>query len=282
MQALLAKEEYEERSVRIRKLREQVGGETDISSRSPLLGGQEGGGVVRELRRMVGVVSHHFSRSMRAIGCAGEVQLYCGCEIGFDSCNNFDKYVPAHYTSTDGAHIFKSYICPSSHISTRHCGSSASVLCLTSQHGIMAQMTFSIANVRPQVVVNIVVKFRDEEEMQLPTAHRQSGGECAVCTILYIIALQHVTVCPFRVVDEINQGMDQINEHKVFVQMVEAACRPGTPQCFMFTPKLLPDLPYTRDVYPMSIFNGVHCSALTQEFQGAGDFVAGMPVVYTG
>lgn len=57
--------------------------------------------------------------------------------------------------------------------------------------------------------------------------------------------------------------------HQVFVQMVEAACRPGTPQCFMFTPKLLPDLPYTRDVYPMSIFNGVHCSALTQEFQGA-------------
>ncbi len=56
---------------------------------------------------------------------------------------------------------------------------------------------------------------------------------------------------------------------QVFVQMVEAACRPGTPQCFMFTPKLLPDLPYTRDVYPMSIFNGVHCGALTQDFQGA-------------
>lgn len=44
-----------------------------------------------ELKRMVGVVSHHFGRNMRAIGCAGEVQLYCGCDAGFDACNNFDK-----------------------------------------------------------------------------------------------------------------------------------------------------------------------------------------------
>jgi hypothetical protein len=29
------------------------------------------------------------------------------------------------------------------------------------------------------------------------------------------LCVQHVTVCPFRVVDEINQGMDQINERKV-------------------------------------------------------------------
>ncbi len=54
---------------------------------------------------------------------------------------------------------------------------------------------------------------------------------------------------------------------QVFVQMVEAACREGTPQCFMFTPKLLPDLPYTRDVYPMSIFNGVLAEPLTDNFQ---------------
>lgn len=29
--------------------------------------------------------------------------------------------------------------------------------------------------------------------------------------------VQFVTVCPFRVVDEINQGMDQINERKVML-----------------------------------------------------------------
>lgn len=75
-----------------------------------------------------------------------------------------------------------------------------------------------------------------------------------------------MTVTPFRVVDEINQGMDRINERKVFIQMVDAACRPGTPQCFMFTPKLLPDLPYTRDVMPMTIFNGQHTDELIADF----------------
>ena len=69
------------------------------------------------------------------------------------------------------------------------------------------------------------------------TAHASGDGPLrALC------AVQHVTVTPFRVVDEINQGMDRINERKVFIQMVDAACRPGTTQCFMFTPKLMPDL----------------------------------------
>ena len=36
---------------------------------------------------------------------------------------------------------------------------------------------------------------------------------------------QGVTVTPFRVVDEINQGMDPVNERKIFKQLVRAACR---------------------------------------------------------
>lgn len=51
---------------------------------------------------------------------------------------------------------------------------------------------------------------------------------------------------PFRVVDEINQGMDPANERKVFEQLVVASCQEGTPQCFLLTPKLLPDLPFTQ------------------------------------
>lgn len=41
---------------------------------------------------MVGVVNSHFGRALRAMGCAGEVSLFCGCEAGFDACNAFDKY----------------------------------------------------------------------------------------------------------------------------------------------------------------------------------------------
>jgi hypothetical protein len=42
----------------------------------------------------------------------------------------------------------------------------------------------------------------------------------------------------------------------VFVQLVESSCLEGTPQCFLLTPKLLPDLPFTRDITVLEIFNG--------------------------
>lgn len=35
-----------------------------------------------------------------------------------------------------------------------------------------------------------MVKFRVNEQLELLTAHRQSGGERSVSTILYLIALQ--------------------------------------------------------------------------------------------
>ena len=79
---------------------------------------------------------------------------------------------------------------------------------------------------------------------------KPAASECAGA------CLQDVTVCPFRVVDEINQGMDPINERKVFMQLVESACRPGTPQCFLLTPKLLPALPFTPAVQVLQIWNG--------------------------
>eukprot|EP00775_Hariotina_reticulata_P010125 gene10125-10283_t len=95
-----------------------------------------------------------------------------------------------------------------------------------------------------QFSIQIKVKFREHEDLQLLTGHRQSGGERSVSTILFLIALQ------------INQGMDPINERKVFNQLVEAACQEGTPQCFLLTPKLLPDLPFTQDITVLNIFNG--------------------------
>lgn len=109
--------------------------------------------------------------------------------------------------------------------------------------------------------VQIRVKFRNDEELQPLTANRQSGGERSVCTILYLIALQGVTVTPFRVVDEINQGMDPVNERKVFGQLVAASCRDGTPQCFLLTPKLLPGLPFQPSITVLNIFNGSQIGA---------------------
>ncbi|KAG8646239.1 hypothetical protein MANES_10G136400v8 [Manihot esculenta] len=107
-----------------------------------------------------------------------------------------------------------------------------------------------------QFGILIKVKFRQAGQLQVLSAHHQSGGERSVSTILYLVSLQDLTNCPFRVVDEINQGMDPINERKMFQQLVRAASQPSTPQCFILTPKLLPDLEYSEACSILNIMNG--------------------------
>lgn len=124
--------------------------------------------------------------------------------------------------------------------------------------------------------IHIQVKFRENEPLSLLDSHRQSGGERAVSTIFYLMALQTLSRAPFRVVDEINQGMDPRNERMVHERMVDIAC--GTEvlrqvgedgeelvngheeeevqgsQYFLITPKLLSDLKYKPGMK-------VHCIA---------------------
>lgn len=54
--------------------------------------------------------------------------------------------------------------------------------------------------------------------------------ERSVATMLYLISLQELTPCPFRLVDEINQGMDPHNERMIFEVVAECACKDGVPQ----------------------------------------------------
>ncbi|XP_031113610.1 structural maintenance of chromosomes protein 5 [Ipomoea triloba] len=102
----------------------------------------------------------------------------------------------------------------------------------------------------------IRVQFRETGKLQILSAHHQSGGERSVSTILYLVSLQDLTTCPFRVVDEINQGMDPINERKMFQQLVRAASQRNTPQCFLLTPKLLPNLDYSDACSVLTVMNG--------------------------
>ena len=75
---------------------------------------------------------------------------------------------------------------------------------------------------------------------------------------MYLMALQDITSCPFRVVDEINQvifvmdsalqvwwhcfvdtqGMDSANERRVFDLIVDTVCQTDTSQYFLLTPKV--------------------------------------------
>ncbi|KAH7316428.1 structural maintenance of chromosomes 5 smc5 [Stachybotrys elegans] len=109
-----------------------------------------------------------------------------------------------------------------------------------------------------QWALDIMVKFRENETLQQLTAHRQSGGERAVSTIFFLMALQSMAQSPFRVVDEINQGMDPRNERMVHERMVEIACREHTSQYFLITPKLLTGLRYDAKMRVLCIASGEH------------------------
>jgi hypothetical protein len=70
--------------------------------------------------------------------------------------------------------------------------------------------------------IDIKVSFRKNVPLQTLSASSQSGGEKSVSTMLYLLCLQDVTGSPFRMVDEINQGMDAVNEKVVFDQIVRS------------------------------------------------------------
>jgi len=53
--------------------------------------------------------------------------------------------------------------------------------------------------------IKIRVKYRSAEPLIELSANHHSGGERAVATALYMLAMQELTQVPFRCVDEINQ-----------------------------------------------------------------------------
>uniref|UniRef100_A0A6Q2ZLC0 Structural maintenance of chromosomes protein 5 n=1 Tax=Esox lucius TaxID=8010 RepID=A0A6Q2ZLC0_ESOLU len=106
--------------------------------------------------------------------------------------------------------------------------------------------------------IRIRVKFRSNTQLHELTAHHQSGGERSVSTMLYLMALQELNRCPFRVVDEINQGMDPVNERRVFDIVVRTACKETTSQYFFITPKLLQNLQYADEMTVLCVHNGPH------------------------
>ena len=79
------------------------------------------------------------------------------------------------------------------------------------------------------------------------------------------MALQQSAISPFRIVDEINQGMDPRNErliHKLIVHAVApqntnmAAYKSHGSQYFLITPKLLLDLEYAEHTTLLCVLNG--------------------------
>ncbi|ETW03539.1 hypothetical protein H310_04967 [Aphanomyces invadans] len=114
-------------------------------------------------------------------------------------------------------------------------------------------------------------QFRMTGKLTNMTAEEQSGGEKSVGTIMYLMALQNLTNCPFRVVDEINQGMDIHNERKVFSRITKSSCGSRLPQYFLITPKLITGLDYHPDTKVLIILNGPY--NIDQTSWNTDDFV---------
>ncbi|XP_032866282.1 structural maintenance of chromosomes protein 5 isoform X2 [Tyto alba] len=104
--------------------------------------------------------------------------------------------------------------------------------------------------------IRIRVKFHSSSELHELNPYHQSGGEKSVSTMLYLMALQELNRCPFRVVDEINQGMDPMNERRVFEMVVKTASKENTSQYFLITPKLLQNLNYSDKMTVLFVYNG--------------------------
>lgn len=110
--------------------------------------------------------------------------------------------------------------------------------------------------------LGLSVQFRNfevrENAARLLNAKAHSGGEKAVSTILFLLSLQALTPCPFRLVDEVNQGLDADNERRVFGIINRETSAKEAAQFFLITPKLLEGLEYAGDVSVLVVMNGPH------------------------
>lgn len=104
--------------------------------------------------------------------------------------------------------------------------------------------------------LHISVQFRKGRGLEVLSSGRQSGGEKSVSTILYLLAMQASTQAPFRLVDEINQGMDRRNERLVHNLLVSLCRDKACTQLFVITPKLVPGLDFSSNMKVHSIFFG--------------------------
>ena len=115
--------------------------------------------------------------------------------------------------------------------------------------------------------IRLMVRYRLNEALQPLNHSAHSGGEKRVATAMYLLALQRLTPCPLRIVDEINQGMDARNERITLGALFDSVCgkrradgnvdessRRSGSQFFVITPKLLPNLGYREEITVLCCF----------------------------
>lgn len=203
------------------------------------------------LDKLIRRISDAFSDSFARIGCAGQVTVYKASAEDVPAADNTNNPNNPHASnsnlssnSTSNLHRSRSDNPPPSNAASSDENNTGNGLDFSSW------------------ALHIHVTFRESEPLSLLDSHRQSGGERAVSTIFYLMALQSLSRAPFRVVDEINQGMDPRNERMVHGRLVDMACAEdggnggGGGQYFLITPKLLSGLRYRRRMKVLCIVSG--------------------------
>jgi structural maintenance of chromosomes protein 5 len=113
-----------------------------------------------------------------------------------------------------------------------------------------------------KVGIDISVQYREGEGLQTLSGGQHSGGERAVSTITYLLAVQQLTSAPLRMVDEINQGMDATNERHAYNAVGDiCGTDEGKTQFWLFSPKLLMNekrFRYPEDITVLLVQGGPH------------------------
>lgn len=103
--------------------------------------------------------------------------------------------------------------------------------------------------------LQIRVKYRENEKLEMLDSYRQSGGERTLAIAIFLLSMQEQCRVPFRFADELNQGVDPTNERKLFELFVTQISKAGPSQYFFITPKLLPGLSHNNHMKVHVIFN---------------------------
>ncbi|SCN60407.1 structural maintenance of chromosomes protein 5, putative [Plasmodium chabaudi adami] len=121
----------------------------------------------------------------------------------------------------------------------------------------------------------VKVKFKKTSPFLSLSVSHQSGGERSLSTMIYILSIQKLTKNGFYVLDELNQGLDQVNEKKIF-ELLSCLSNPivyeqhflhqynykyinidykSKPQYFILTPQIIRNIPF-KDITVHYLFNG--------------------------
>ncbi|KAL0219042.1 hypothetical protein P9112_004695 [Eukaryota sp. TZLM1-RC] len=111
---------------------------------------------------------------------------------------------------------------------------------------LQGAINFSCEQVQT-AALDILCAFRRDARLSPLNMTIQSGGERALSIITFLLSLQCIAKCPFRIVDEINRGLDSLNEHSVMNLVVQDSSERDHPQFIVSSPKILDKVPVADD-----------------------------------